>query len=229
MRPRTAKVELDSYPRPPRGGRPAGHRRPTPHREFLSTPSARRATQCRTGLHDRARISIHALREEGDLCKMQEQAVISVFLSTPSARRATTPFGASSDGLFQFLSTPSVRRATVDGPVSVQLVEFLSTPSVRRATVPKFSRLFWICYFYPRPPRGGRPKNPFRNNKSTHFCPRPPRGGRRRRRCRPQSWIYFYPRPPRGGRQAIKVTSGYRCVFLSTPSARRATRPALCL
>ena len=34
---------------------------------------------------------------------------------------------------------------------------------------------------------------------------------------------YFNPRPPRGGRQAIKVTSGYRCVFQSTPSARRAT------
>ena len=174
-------------------------------------------------------IPIHALREEGDRPVTDDphptenfyprpprggrrnaglvSMIVPVFLSPPSARRATTPFGASSDGLFQFLSTPSVRRATV----------------------PKFSRLFWICYFYPRPPRGGRPKNPFRNNKSTHFCPRPPRGGRRRRRCRPQSWIYFYPRPPRGGRQAIKVTSGYRCVFLSTPSARRATRPALCL
>ena len=33
---------------------------------FLSTPSARRATNCQT--HDKAvfRISIHALREEGD-------------------------------------------------------------------------------------------------------------------------------------------------------------------
>ena len=57
---------------------------------FLSTPSARRATgPVRVGdLSDI--ISIHALREEGDL---QTQALSEVprgFLSTPSARRATT-------------------------------------------------------------------------------------------------------------------------------------------
>ena len=174
-------------------------------------------------------ISIHALREEGDNpIRRKQRRPFPISIHALREEGDASNFMEDKDGN-KFLSTPSVRRATVDGPVSVQLVEFLSTPSVRRATVPKFSRLFWICYFYPRPPRGGRPKNPFRNNKSTHFCPRPPRGGRRRRRCRPQSWIYFYPRPPRGGRQAIKVTSGYRCVFLSTPSARRATRPALCL
>ena len=38
--------------------------------EFLSTPSARRATNCQT--HDKAvfRISIHALREEGDAFRL---------------------------------------------------------------------------------------------------------------------------------------------------------------
>ena len=33
--------------------------------------------------------------------------------------------------------------------------------------------------FYPRPPRGGRPRGSRRNNKMGDFYPRPPRGGRR--------------------------------------------------
>ena len=35
---------------------------------------------------------------------------------------------------------------------------------------------------------------------------------------------HFYPRPPRGGRRAGYVVIGDTLVFLSTPSARRATR-----
>ena len=56
----------DFYPRPPRGGR-LHLRWPEPeHQQFLSTPSARRATQG-SGLCSQAgQISIHALREEGD-------------------------------------------------------------------------------------------------------------------------------------------------------------------
>ena len=54
------------YPRPPRGGR-----RPTPRAlpgkvEFLSTPSARRATEYEIVGFGHFGISIHALREEGD-------------------------------------------------------------------------------------------------------------------------------------------------------------------
>ena len=33
----------------------------------------------------------------------------------------------------------------------------------------------------------------------------------------------FYPRPPRGGRPFIAVVVKYKAIFLSTPSARRAT------
>ena len=77
------------YPRPPRGGRRRhGHYHVHPHdisihalreegdcavssntsrkEEFLSTPSARRATKCRSSCSCRCSISIHALREEGD-------------------------------------------------------------------------------------------------------------------------------------------------------------------
>ena len=77
------------YPRPPRGGRlPFGHPF-LAERRFLSTPSARRATGtvCRKSAHQR--ISIHALREEGDLTCTALFRRSARFLSTPSARRAT--------------------------------------------------------------------------------------------------------------------------------------------
>ena len=55
------------YPRPPRGGRHTAAFSMTTMSRFLSTPSARRATG---SIPDDAKfkaISIHALREEGDL------------------------------------------------------------------------------------------------------------------------------------------------------------------
>ncbi len=58
---------LNFYPRPPRGGRQACIFTRTIISLFLSTPSARRATG---GVPAKAYfrvISIHALREEGDL------------------------------------------------------------------------------------------------------------------------------------------------------------------
>ena len=42
-----------------------------------------------------------------------------------------------------------------------------------------------------------------------------------RRYCCPRT--YFYPRPPRGGRLGVIGQYGHRLIFLSTPSARRAT------
>ena len=147
----------DFYPRPPRGGRPAQLKKRQTVREFLSTPSARRATQHAglSGLHPdnfyprpprggrrlilsvlpiSNKISIHALREEGDYAKGRKKRAPAGFLSTPSARRATD------------LSLRTV--ATLDN-------------------------------FYPRPPRGGRPDVPCFGGTDAHFYPRPPRGGRR--------------------------------------------------
>ena len=103
------------------------------------------------------------------------------------------------------------------------------------------------CYFYPRPPRGGRPSTPGFATLSYNFYPRPPRGGRqdsetngfriikflstpsarratRTRRQMVSGSSNFYPRPPRGGRRAQHGRlSTRRRTFLSTPSARRAT------
>ncbi len=148
----------DFYPRPPRGGRlnPFGPNcakklflsTPSARRatggnftafhalgKFLSTPSARRATWLSSLSARRWRISIHALREEGDRRCNGTPLKCLIFLSTPSARRAT------------FGSTAAI----------IEYNKFLSTPSARRATCPHnpSSKPHW--YFYPRPPRGGRP------------------------------------------------------------------------
>ena len=56
---------------------------------FLSTPSARRATYLRRRCAGAAAISIHALREEGDVAMGISYNAQIEFLSTPSARRAT--------------------------------------------------------------------------------------------------------------------------------------------
>ncbi len=87
--------------------------------------------------------------------------------------------------------------------------------------------------------------------KTYDFYPRPPRGGRLRHSSKlQQDKGYFYPRPPRGGRPSLAFSllcnreisihalreEGDGCsidlghivdVFLSTPSARRATISAL--
>ena len=105
------------------------------HSIFLSTPSARRATAGEALRVGGVVISIHALREEGDVFKRSKALQKSQFLSTPSARRATYAYCTYNSTTGIFLSTPSARRATL-------------RPHPRRAGV---------LYFYPRPPRGGRP------------------------------------------------------------------------
>ena len=106
------RQRLYFYPRPPRGGRPPLILGSLTFAQFLSTPSARRAT-CRKfpsstalqyfyprpprgGRRDfrfaackPTGISIHALREEGDLRIQRFYSGGAQFLSTPSARRAT--------------------------------------------------------------------------------------------------------------------------------------------
>ena len=83
---------------------------------------------------------------------------------------------------------------------------------------------FWLKYFYPRPPRGGRPDGN-QQTLSTYTisihalreegdCEKCSMSGSREN---------FYPRPPRGGRPTKTYKVPEIVVFLSTPSARRAT------
>ena len=136
----TAAKTCNFYPRPPRGGR-------QPERHLYSYAN---------------KISIHALREEGDRQSRQGDPDVVQFLSTPSARRAT------------------------------------------------------------RPPSG-------RSRGCSNFYPRPPRGGRHTLHGSFYRSFYFYPRPPRGGRPFSRSLSSTARLFLSTPSARRATDGLLAL
>ena len=55
------------------------------------------------------------------------------------------------------------------------------------------------------------------------FYPRPPRGGRHLGIIEVGFQRNFYPRPPRGGRHVASAVEYVYDIFLSTPSARRAT------
>ena len=167
------------YPRPPRGGRLTGVTTFLRSIVFLSTPSARRATQHhRKGTHT------------------------EIFLSTPSARRAT-PYHCETLLGEKFLSTPSARRATPRSSVTaLQSARFLSTPSARRAT--------WSTRALTR-----------NTAISIHALREEGDSPASAPRSQP---LNFYPRPPRGGRPNAVNQCAYSPKFLSTPSARRATR-----
>ena len=167
---------------------------------FQSTPSARRATPADSSPPVDTGISIHALREEGDLFPSLIPLSISIFQSTPSARRAT--FACSRLYLTkEFQSTPSARRATMAVTKEVSQV-IISIHALREEGD---CRIIIIGL------------------RALNFNPRPPRGGRRFCSCCSCLCSYFNPRPPRGGRP-----NPYKLIFIfgkfqSTPSARRAT------
>ena len=146
------------YPRPPRGGR-------------------RYTTRaiCRVG-----KISIHALREEGDKNSSAAKITPRLFLSTPSARRATSYALLGRCMRFYFYPRPPrggrliyCKRLNPDTCISIHALreegdpsgteskarssKFLSTPSARRATRRPSLPPGRLSDFYPRPPRGGRP------------------------------------------------------------------------
>ena len=84
---------------------------------------------------DCGQISIHALREEGDLMVAMSMSGGQSFLSTPSARRATIMQGLN---LIQGKNI-SIHALREEG-------DYAAREQFRH-----------ITNFYPRPPRGGRP------------------------------------------------------------------------
>ena len=167
---------------------------------FLSTPAARRATVSPLPLLQGKAISIHALREEGDSPVSQPCSTAGISIHA-LREEGDTSFGSLSPISSQFLSTPSARRAT---------------PQVNTV-------VFQFYYFYPRPPRGGRPTAAAPSTSAAYFYPHPPRGGRLLPRLPEKPYmeisihalreegddgqqlvqvvrVDFYPRPPRGGR-----------------------------
>ena len=124
---------------------------------FLSTPSARRATQRAEQEHYPLHISIHALCEEGDRTIVSPSSRSTYFYPRP-LRGGRQLYPGQPRQPDRFLSTPSARRATRAGHIAAHFgnisihalceegdwvawtsdiddYKFLSTPSARRATV----------------------------------------------------------------------------------------------
>ena len=152
------RASYNFYPRPPRGGRLIQSRLDETKLEFLSTPSARRATLRGVKPLEGDIISIHALREEGDVVLLVlplRPRLISIHAlreeGDEGARVALEPFrisihalreeGDRSDGCGSSAARDFYPRPPRGGrppltDVRVTSVEFLSTPSARRATLP---------------------------------------------------------------------------------------------
>ena len=188
------------YPRPPRGGRLLVAQCILNAAEFLSTPSARRATTMRPHSITSKEISIHALREEGDPVAPGERALhtISIHaLREEGDRLPREPDLRHRD----FYPRPPRGGRHWSAATKEVLVQFLSTPSARRAT--QVDR-----------------RQPGRLQISIHAL-REEGDRASSKSCRIVK--NFYPRPPRGGRLAIRMIAAWSMLFLSTPSARRAT------
>ena len=212
------------YPRPLRGGRPDRRCRRVPARP----------------------ISIHALCEEGDVEVSDGKGSTSLFLSTPSARRATVILKLWQYRLQNFYPRPlrGGRQACGASPLPAMQISIhaLCEEGDAKSTWPDVSTrisIHALCeegdgtvcleqsrttYFYPRPLRGGRRSGcPASRCCRRYFYPRPLRGGRPARPGLQRQGSNFYPRPLRGGRLAYALIGSALIVFLSTPSARRAT------
>ena len=171
------------------------------------------------------RISIHALRVEGDIHTGRAKAPGHInFYPRPPGGGRQAPQQTSDQALQDFYPRPPGGGRLFPPSCKRRLKAFLSTPSGWRATLCTSRTVSsWItisihalrvegdrsqpeplarpCYFYPRPPGGGRP----RSQRSTLL-----RGN-------------FYPRPPGGGRPMSSCEDPLGALFLSTPSGWRAT------
>ena len=144
------------YPRPPRGGRLANLGEQAILKKISIHALREEGDENDTGPWAQTQISIHALREEGDLENIANKERQNLFLSTPSARRAT-----KDRDIAHYTVVISIHALREEGDDN--------------------------------------------------------RHGRKARA------LYFYPRPPRGGRLWFTASFVPLLLFLSTPSARRAT------
>ena len=192
-------------------------------KKFLSTPSARRATYswaiyCLIDNHFYPRPPRGGRRRT-----LRSRCRPAYFYPRPprGGRRTTTSSGNCG---CQFLSTPSARRAT-DVVIQPQLVHSISIHALREEGDAPSAMFTGSCaYFYPRPPRGGRPGSFLASSRHFNISIHALReeGDWNLRRCSRMT-ENFYPRPPRGGRPVMQLEWCRLLQFLSTPSARRAT------
>ena len=168
---------------------------------FLSTPSARRATQ-RFQRHDQRRvISIHALCEEGDRLTASSPTRSVYFYPRPLRGGRLSPTQRI-EYIGLFLSTPSARRATVleSSGITPQFISIHALceegdlDELTAAYDKAYISIHALCEEGDRLCR--RERNP--GDISIHaLCEE----GDHVRRCHGGHDWYFYPRPLRGGRR----------------------------
>ena len=194
-------AERNFYPRPPRGGRPSSGALPGPALK-ISIHALREEGDGSAGVGRSIElISIHALREEGDPFSRRTPGNNTRFLSTPSARRAT-------DEQFVLLlshgiSIHALREEGDPGLVRHHPYDHISIHALREeGDIAIIVEVIFEPDFYPRPPRGGRPA-------SGQII---------------QIFFLFLSTPSaRRATPVVFLKEKEISIFLSTPSARRAT------
>ena len=145
-------------------------------------------------------ISIHALREEGDATVETRNRAPNYFYPRPP--RGGRPDKSSLAGNRLQISIHALREEGDPGAGPQEVHGSISIHALRE--------------------EGDRPSR-LRRATGAYFYPRPPRGGRLSASTSGAAALNFYPRPPRGGRRDTGAMDGVWDLFLSTPSARRAT------
>ncbi len=190
---------------------------------FLSTPSVWRATRVWSLPSTAIRISIHALRVEGDTRKTPTKAQPTYFYPRPPCGGRPCLCGFLSPS-HDFYPRPPCGGRPWNRTMSVPASLFLSTPSVWRAT------LRWCGMGMERTisihalrvegddslARPSPVLYPFLSTPSVWRATTSPS-------MLPPAWMYFYPRPPCGGRLTALKPFVWAMQFLSTPSVWRAT------
>ena len=124
-----------------------------------------------------AKISIHALREEGDPEGRQSIGHNVDFYPRPprGGRRAQ---GSGRAAERNFYPRPPRGGRPSSGALPGPALK-ISIHALREEGDTMFSSMRFLCiHFYPRPPRGGRPTISSASSAPRNFYPRPPRGGR---------------------------------------------------
>ena len=162
------------YPRPPRGGRQALLPNEVDILIFLSTPSARRATGGLAFAAINDKISIHALREEGDIQFFFDRTK-AAFISIHALREEGDLHPRCNPGGWSAISIHALREEG-DANVAKQRVDlFISIHALREeGDGLLLSSIRKPRNFYPRPPRGGRQQKQRQNlyfqTNCTTFC-----------------------------------------------------------
>ena len=153
--PAWAALRAYFYPRPPRGGRLMGVLNFGGFMLFLSTPSARRATADRAGMKARQKISIHALREEGDGRVAAHRRRIAISIHALREEGDVLHYDQRRD---HFISIHALREEGDTISSISRTTMHISIHALREEGDRRDRRNHRVQHnFYPRPPRGGRP------------------------------------------------------------------------